>query len=229
VELDQEPSGIAVGFGWLWVAHGLLGAVSRVAPDYPGRTTIDIQQYPGGSGALGSITIGADSVWAAFGDSSVVRIDPARPRVVATLIGGNSPSAIAYGERSVWVTNARDNDVTRINPVTDGTYGQEPSAGLRPVAITVGGGTVWVSSTGDDSVWPIDPSTNSPKPSIPVGQEPWGIFYGAGAVWVANSADGTVSRIDPVTGRVVKTIHVGNSPRAIVFFAGKVWVTVRAS
>ena len=226
----MTPTGLAVGFGAVWVAHGLLGTVSRVAPQYTGVETIrpPIRRL-GGGGARGSIATCAGSVWVAFGDSSVSRIDPASRRVVATLYAGNTPSAVAYGNGSVWVTNAADSNVTRINPLTNGrAFGPDLTVGLSPAGVAVGGGAVWVTDTAGNSVSRIEP-TSEAVTSLPVGRAPAGIAYGAGSVWVANSGDGTVSRIDPATSKVVATIRVGNSPRGIAVGAGKIWVTVQAT
>jgi YVTN family beta-propeller protein len=229
ISLGATPTGLAVGFGAVWVAHGLLGTVSRVAPQYTGVAKIRSPhiQLVGDSGARGSVAIGAGSVWVAFGDSSVFRINPASRRVVKTIVAGNTPSAIAFGSRAIWVANARDSRVTRINPITNlRQFGPDTTVGLSPGGITVGGGAVWVTDTGDDQVTRINPDSNSVT-SFAVGQAPVGIAYGAGSVWVANSGDGTVSRIDPTTSKVVATIRVGNSPRGIAVGAGKVWVTVQ--
>jgi YVTN family beta-propeller protein len=227
--LDATPTGIAVGFGAVWVANGLLGTVSRVAPQYTGVETIRPPYSPlGGAGARGSITVGAGSVWVAFGDSSVSRIDPKSRVVTATAFAGNTPSAIAYGNGSVWIANESDSRVTRINPVTNGSFSFPITVGLRPRGVVVGDGAVWVTDTGDDSVSRVPPGSGS-STSFSVGKAPMGIDYGAGSVWVANSGDGTVSRIDPTTSKVVATIHVGNSPHGIAVGAGKVWVTVEAA
>jgi YVTN family beta-propeller protein len=227
--LDATPTGIAVGFGAVWVSNGLLGTVSRIAPQYTGVATIRPPYSPlGGAGARGSITVGAGSVWVAFGDSSVSRIDPRSRVVIATAFAGNTPSAIAYGNGSVWIANEADSRVTRINPVTNGSFSFPITVGLRPRGIVVGDGAVWVTDTGDDSVSRIPPGSGS-STSFSVGKAPVGIDYGAGSVWVANSGDGTVSRIDPATSKVVATIRVGNSPHGIAVGAGKVWVTVQAA
>ena len=163
IQLDATPDGLAVGFGAVWVAHALLGTVSRVAPQYTGIETIrpPFNRLAVGSGAQGSITVGRDSVWVAFGDSSVFRIDPASRRVVATTSAGNAPSAIAYGNSSVWVADKDDSRVTRINPATDGPSSLPISVGKRPGGVTVGGGAVWVTDTGDDHISRIDPGSGS--------------------------------------------------------------------
>jgi YVTN family beta-propeller protein len=225
--LDATPYGIVVGFGAVWIANGLAGTVSRVAPQYTGVETVRVPYSPlGGAGARGSIAVGARSVWAAFGDSRVSRIDPRSRRVIVTTVAGNTPSAVVYGSGSVWIVNEVDSEVTRINPITN-LPSSQPTVGKRPHGITAGGGAVWVTDTGDNQVSRIDPGSDS-STSFSVGNAPRGIDYGAGSVWVANSGDGTVSRIDPATSKVVATIRVGNSPRGVAFGAGKVWVTVQA-
>jgi YVTN family beta-propeller protein len=228
LEAQGTPTDVAVGFGAVWVVHGLLGTVSRVEPQYTGIKTIrpPFTRLVASGGARGSVAVGAKSVWVAFGDSSVSRIDPASGNVVDTTIAGTTPSAIAYGSRSVWVTNEGDSRVTRINPDTNGPFSLPITVGLRPSGVAVGGGAVWVTGTGDDSVTRIDPDTGSTT-SVSVGSAPVGIAYGVGAVWVANSGDGTVTRIDPSTSRMVATIHVGNSPRRIAVGGGEIWVTVQ--
>ncbi|MFL5935313.1 MAG: BTAD domain-containing putative transcriptional regulator [Gaiellaceae bacterium] len=229
LEAQGTPDDLVVGFGAVWVAHGILGTVSRVAPQYTGIKTIrpPFTRHVGGGGTHGSITIGAKSVWVAFGDSSVSRIDPKSLHVVATTLAGNSPSAIAYGSRSVWVANVSDSRVARINTLTNAPFSLPITVGRSPNGIATGGGAVWVTSMGDDTVTRIDPDSGSTR-SVSVGIAPFGIAYAPGAVWVANSGDGTISRIDLETLKVVKTIHVGNSPRRIAYGAGKLWVTVQA-
>ena len=223
VQLGATPTGLAVGFGSVWVA-GSAGTLSRVAPQNGDVETI-FPSLLSSRGDSSSITLGAGFVWVAFGGLSLSRINPMSGDV-ATIVAGNTLSAIAADSQAVWVADAHDSSVMRINPRTNGrTPGRDIDVGLKPAGITVGGGDVWVTDTGDDSVTRIDPSTNSVR-SITVGEAPLGIVYGAGSVWVANSGDGTVSRVDPTT-EAVATIRIGNSPRRIAFADGKIWVTVQ--
>jgi len=77
ISLHATPTGIALGFGAIWVAHGLIGTVSRIAPQYVGIETIRPRFTRYATTARGTITRGAGSIWVAYGDSSVSRIDPA--------------------------------------------------------------------------------------------------------------------------------------------------------
>jgi len=225
IRLPATPTGLAYGFGAVWVAHGLLGTLSRVDPQYGASQTIrGLARFFVGGG--GSVAVGAGSVWAAYGDSSVTRINPASGRVVNKLFAGNSPSAVTFGYGSLWVANAGDSSVTRIDPRTNGIDGRPISVGRRPSDVVVVGGAVSVATTAADSVSRAYPPSNS-STSFPVGHGPVGIAYCARAVWVANSEDGTVSRIDPATKAVGATIRIGNSPRRIACGAGLLWVTVQ--
>jgi YVTN family beta-propeller protein len=229
IALDATPTGLAFGFGAVWVTHGLLGTVSRIAPQYNGVATIQAPFVRFAGPSRGSIAVGDGSVWVAFGDSSVSRIDPASRRVVATTYAGDGPSAAAYGLGSLWIANTTDSSVTRINPATNLRYlGRDVTVGLAPSGITVGFDAVWVTDTGDNRVSRIEADSSSVI-SVPVGRAPVGIAHGLGSVWVANSGDGTVSRIDPATRKVLVTIRVGGSPQGIAVGAGRVWVTVQAT
>jgi YVTN family beta-propeller protein len=228
ISLNATPTGVAVGAGAVWLAYGLLGTLSRFAPESNQVTgTIQTPVVRSAYGARGVVAVGAGAVWVAYGGSTVSRIDPASMHVVFTTFAGNGPSAVAFGNGSLWVANAENSTVSRFNrpsyqlPV-------EINVGRRPSGVAVGGEAVWVTDTADDTVTRINPSTNSVT-AISVGRAPVGVAYGGGAVWIANSDDGTVSRLDPSTNEVVATIAVGNSPLGIAVGAGAVWVTVQAA
>jgi YVTN family beta-propeller protein len=224
----RTPTGIAVGTGAVWVAHGGRGELSRVDPQF-GRITKTIEVAGTGLGAQSAaVAVGADSVWAVYGDSTFARIGPTDVRVIGTSFAGSVPSGVAVGGGSVWIANSGDATVSRFNPATfeEGPL-RSPSVGRRPTGIAFGEGAVWVANAGGDDVTRIDPRTYDTA-TIPVGEGPSAIAVGAGAVWVANSGAGTVSRIDPATEEVVSTIDVGNAPAGIAVSDGVVWVAVQA-
>ena len=207
---DKTPTGIAVGTGGVWVAHGFLGQVARVDPQFNRVvTTIDVaSRTPPG----GSVAVEDGVVWAAFGDSTLARIDPAQAGPPELGVAGALPSALVVANGAVWVVNSADSTVQRFNPATfrEGAV-RTISVGSRPTAIGYGEGALWVANTSDDSITRIDPA-NSATRTIGVGVGPGAVAVGAGAVWVANASDRTVSRVDPTTSQVVETIDVGNVP-----------------
>jgi YVTN family beta-propeller protein len=229
IPLNATPTDVEVGPTAVWVAYGYSKALGRVAPEYnQASDPTYLNANPQLAGLSGSVTFGVGSVWAAYSDASVFRIDPASSHVIARMTAGNSPSAIVFGIDSVWVVNRDDSKVTRLDPSTNAPRAAPIAVGKHPRGIAVGSEAVWVADTGSDTVSRIDPTSNS-STSIPVGRSPTGIAYGADSVWVANNGDGTISRIDPRTNKVVATINIGNSPWGIAVHGGAVWVTVQTA
>src|SRR6266511_4967840 len=225
IATDASPAGVAVGAGSVWVANSDAATVSRIDPRYNRPVQTIPIRGPSGFG-LSAIAYGLGSVWVADAGGRVSRIDPRRGRVVATIVVGNEPRALAVGAGAVWVANAWwEGTVSRIDPSNVVTA--EIPIGRGAGAVAVGAGAVWVANALDDTVVQIDPATNAIEATIPVGKRPGGIAVGAGAGWVTGSGDGTIFRIDPRTSEVVDTIRVGSSPVGVAASAGTVWVTAQ--
>jgi YVTN family beta-propeller protein len=227
IELDgRTPTGLAAGEDAVWVAHGLLGEVSRVDPQFKRVTNTVTVASP--SSRTGAVAVGEGSVWAVFGDSTLVRIDPVNLQPTSAPVAGPLPSAVVVGNGAVWVANVGDSTVQRFNPATFEEGPVRPYAvASRPLGLAFGEGAVWVANASDDSVTRIDPFTGSAR-TIAVGRGPTAVAVGAGAVWVANTAGSTISRVDPATNSVVDTIEIGNAPNGLVVSDGLLWVAVQA-
>ena len=106
VTLDnQTPTGIAYGEReGLWVAHGLLGGLQGRSPVRSG------DGHDGDRRAVGrghrEVAVGAGSVWAVFGESTVARVDPAGPRLENVAIAGFSPTAVAVANDLLWIASS---------------------------------------------------------------------------------------------------------------------------
>ena len=140
---------------------------------------------------------------------------------------GATPSHLAVGEGAVWVTNADDDTVSRIDPVKR-TVVQTIPVGSSPSGITTGNGAVWVANSLDGTVSRIDPRTNTVVQTIDVGNGPLGIAYAAGSVWVANTGDDTITKIDADSGRVKKT-PLSIAATELAFGDGTLWASQRAA
>ncbi len=229
ITLDgRTPTGLAFGFGAVWVAHGRGGQVSSIDPQFnePSQP-IEVGGTAFGS-PNGSVAVGDDSVWAVFGDSTLARIEPAERRVAERTRAGSVPAGIVVGSGSVWVSNSGEAEVARYNPAA---FPEGPldtlNVGGRPTGIAAGEGAIWVANSDDDSVERID-LLSGKRETIPVGERPTAVAVGADAVWVANTGAGTISRIDPATNEVEREIELGNAPAGIVYADGFLWVTVQA-
>jgi YVTN family beta-propeller protein len=225
---NRTPTALAVGAGAVWVVHALRGELSRVESQFGETRTIAVTPRPLSS-TTGGVAISGGHVWAVYGDSTLVRIEPDSMRASGSALTGAIPAAVVIGGDAVWVANSGDANVQRFDPVT---FEEGPlrtiSVGRRPAGMAFGAGAFWVTNRGDDSVTRIDPSTSSAGNTIRVGDEPTAVAVGANAVWVSNSGDGTVSRIDPTTNEVVGTIELRSSPAGIAVAGGLVWVAAQA-
>lgn len=147
---SDGPSSIASGAGAIWVVVPDLGGVVRINPAtnaiealIPVRLSRDFAPLNG---------IAADTsagVWVAGVD--LIRIDPDRNRVVATVPTHALPVGVAIGLGSVWETSWAGRGVPgllrRINPSTNAVAG-ESNQGASYSAVAVGFASVWVQGSG---------------------------------------------------------------------------------
>jgi YVTN family beta-propeller protein len=227
ISLDNRtPTGIVVGLGAIWVAHGLRGELSQVNAQFGQVTkTIAVAGTAFGS-PNGSVTVGAGSVWAVYGDSTLARLDAAGTILEQTTTG-SQPAGIVFAEGSLWVTNSGDATVQQFSPDSfrQGAL-RTFNVGRQPIGIDYVDGAIWVASSGDDLVTRIDPGSGATL-SIPVGDGPSAVAGAAGIVWVANTAARSVSRIDAGTNEVGATIDVGSAPSGLAVADGMLWVTAQ--
>jgi branched-chain amino acid transport system substrate-binding protein len=145
---------------------------------------------------------------------------------------GNTPSTIAVGEGAVWVLNADDRTISKIDPDTNEvvkTFG----TGGETTDLAVGEGAVWVGNGARTrgpiaqvhtaSITRLDPETTfvtatarlprfvqNPAAVSSAESKVLGVSQlaaGRGAVWAINP-DRTVSRIDPDTGERLDTVQI---------------------
>lgn len=163
---------------------------------------------------------------------SVAVVDPTLMRVVDTIEVGGGPAAVGYGSGSVWVANADDGTVSRIDP---GTHEVLKVIGVgSPVDLAVGRGAIWVADGIDGSVSRIDPETDTvvaevdlsqPEAVLPLTVQ--GVAAGDGAVWAALGRK--LIRIDPSTNRIVASVDLGSGTLAVAAGHGSVWVVTAGS
>src|SRR5262245_12979203 len=154
--------------------------------------------------------------------SGVGQLDPTTGNLRGTVPLGMAPSTVAVGEGAVWVIDAYDQTVARVD-ANDLADAQRFSTGSTPTDIAVGEGAVWVANLGPDlfpeSVTRLDPDSRAVVDTIQLHPSTGGFISGPssgfsrqhiavtpGAVWAINP-DLTVSRIDPRTNRPVATVR----------------------
>lgn len=223
IQVGSKPcSGLAVGFGSLWVPLCGDQALARVDLK-EGKVTATIPI--GIADSEGGLAAGADSIWLMTDKKgTLARIDPVTNKVVAEIQVPAGSYTVAFGEGAVWVTGTESNVLTRVNPETNLVVETIP-VGKAPRFLTIGGGYVWTLNQTNGDVSKVDPKTNKVVETIEVGVPGSGgeIAFGEGSVWVT-SFEFPITRIDPASGKVVQQF-AGEGGDAIRVGLGSVWLS----
>jgi YVTN family beta-propeller protein len=173
--------------------------------------------------ATPAATTGGPAVIAVGGDMVA---EVSNGGVAAAMPVGGQPSGIAFSDDGdVWITNAADQTVSRLDPNLKAVKQTVPNLGPSPTAIAFGDGAIWVADSGGRTVSRINPATNTVVKQYTVGNGPSGIETIDSAIWVTDRLDGTLVELDPGSGAIERTIAVGLSPSGVAFGAGSLWVS----
>jgi YVTN family beta-propeller protein len=144
VSVGAEPVAVAAGNGVVWVANSLDQSLSRLTV---GLGSADAPIPLGFTPGALAIDVETNALWIVdrAGDR-VVRygLSTRRETAEVSLPTGSRPAAIAVGGGAVWVANAGDGTVSRIDPETNAVVATITIGGT-PVGIAFGGETVWVA------------------------------------------------------------------------------------
>jgi DNA-binding SARP family transcriptional activator/ABC-type branched-subunit amino acid transport system substrate-binding protein/streptogramin lyase len=195
-----------------------------------------------GLGAYQSTRGGDDAVEVA----GAVALDPDSGEVVSRVPLGTTPSRVAVGNGAIWVVDADDRTISRIDSETRAVRTFSTSA--TPTDVAVSDGAVWIANAPIDprsnaavdwlpaSISRLDPESGRVVDTVKLQPAPGGhipnVFPGVSVQHIAVSADGvwvinrdlSVTRIDPVSNRVVARI---TDVKAVNVAAGdgEVWVS----
>lgn len=222
VTLPKPCSGLATGFGSLWIPscgdHNLV----RVDVETGEKQGV---VAAGPADSEGGIATGAGSVWiVTSAESDLVRIDPTTNAVVAHIrIPAGSFNPI-FADGFVWISSNKGGTLVRVDPKTNSVVGQTP-VGPMPRFLTAGAHSVWVLNQGDGSVARVDTASGKRTALIQAGIPGFGgeIAFGAGSVW-ATVFEFPITRIDPATDTVTGQWH-GAGGDSIRCAHGSVWLT----
>ena len=159
-------------------------------------------------------------------------IDPETNRLVGQVRVGQRPTRLAVGEDAVWVLNADDRTISRVD--VDGRRISTPSpvANSEPAGLAAGEGAVWLGtglygplSLPNQSELRRDRSDDAlGRAEEPFFAARWQVAVGDGSIWTVGPRFGTVLRIDPRAMRIVSRIDVGIEPATLAVGEGAVWV-----
>ncbi len=220
--LSKPCSGLAIGFGSLWVPNCGTQTLARIDLK---TGTISAMVPTGIADSEGGLAVGAGSVWLLTDKkSTLARIDPATNAINATVALPEGCYNAAFGFGSVWVSCTKQNTVVRVDPASNKIMATVP-VGPEPRFLTIGEGAVWTLNQGDGTVTRLSPETNKVEATIELGiPGPGGdISAGEGFVW-ATSFGFPLSRIDPKSNQVLQQF-VGEGGDAIRAGGGSVWLS----
>ena len=136
---------------------------------------------------------------------------------------GGSPCGIADAAGALWVSDAADARLLRIDPVTH-AFTKAAQLDDKPCEITAAFGSLWIV-TQSGRLDRVDPTSGHVIARIPVGDTSYQAIAAGDAIWVSNHGDGTVMRVDPRTNRVTKKVELpGVTPGGLAYLAGALWI-----
>jgi YVTN family beta-propeller protein len=164
--------------------------------------------------------------------NAVGLIDPETNRLIGQVRVGQRPTRLAVDGDEVWVLNADDRTISRVDVGRRiaRTFGLSGTG--EPAGLATGEGGVWLGSGlfGPLSLSRINPSFNQIARTMRLGraEEPffaqrWQVAVGAGSIWTVGPRFGTVLRIDPRAMMIVSRIDVGIQPATLSVGEGAVW------
>lgn len=147
----------------------------------------------------------------------------------------SSPDSATVAAGRIWVTSARGNSVTELDPADNSLV--RVLAGSRygfsaPVAATANGNRIWIANLDGDSVTEINTGTGALVKVISGTQygfdQPISLTFDNGAVWVANAKGNSVTEISAADGSLVRIISATadqfSQPLAIAGDSAGLWV-----
>ncbi len=197
--VDDEGALAAVGGSlWLFVTDST-AAISSLVRVNAQSGAIEKRIFVG----AGSYVVAGDStaLWvSSTHGAAVMRVDPGKNAVVASVPVTPRPKFLTVGAGGVWVLHQRTGSVSLIDP-TSNEYATSIPAGVPTPwgDIATGAGAVWVSVDGTP-VTRIDATTHAVTHQYVGGSGADAIRFGFGSLWVSDHEHGEVWRIDP--GRI---------------------------
>jgi streptogramin lyase len=194
------------------------------------------------------VAFGAGSMWVSSGIipyglersprtpcDVVLRVDPRTKRVVDR-IPVDTPTELAFGHGSVWMTSDGYGTLSRIDPQTGEVVAKiDVDRGAVDVAVDESSGAVWVAGQGynkpeNNKLSRVDPETNRVVAEIPIrADSPEGgafnVAVGEGAVWVSSVDE--LLKVDPQTNEVAGMVSVAGYSHVAVY-GGGVWTLGQA-
>jgi virginiamycin B lyase len=224
VKISGEAcSGLAVGFGSIWVPIcGEKPELVRIDAT-ENRITATLPIAP--AGPEGGIATSDDSVWMVTDKNGTLnRIDPFTNSVrqkVSIPPGSYNP---VFSNGVIWISGVESNVLTAVDASSCKILASVP-VGSRPRFLAAGEGSIWTLNQGDGTVSRVDEKGRKVVATIRAGIPGTGgdIGYGAHSVWTS-VFEVPLTRIDAESNRVMRQ-WVGNGGDSLRSGFDSLWIT----
>jgi YVTN family beta-propeller protein len=220
IPLDADFYAIAAGLEGLW----LLSSAGRVLQiDQATNHVVADIEVP--ASEFGYIAVGAGSVWVTnFDHDTLIRIDPATNKVVATIAVGTNPESLLVTADTVWTANHRGGSISKVDVATNtvvATFDFASHGSSGPKGIVMAAGDLWTTVPNMLSVFRLSPTTGSVVARLTLVHDDLDYPMSDGHFVFVPTSDGTFEKIDPATNTVVQ--HPSPTPIPWLFARSAFW------
>ena len=190
--------------------------------------TVDVEGRPN------TVVAAGGRVWTgSFAKTRLTAIDPGSAKVekrVAPWVGEGLRELHRVGG-TLWVLNARQQRVLRLDARTGKPAGPPVELPGVPTAMACDETTLWVAIRvsnygGGDSLLRYDTSSGALQQTLPVRDFVRSMLLARGALWMVTPDPTTLVRQDLATGKRRRIKLGGNQPADIAYGRGAIWVTL---
>jgi streptogramin lyase len=169
----------------------------------------------------------------AFRSERLTAVDPEGRRVVRGLRPevGVGLRELWAADGVLWVLNARQRRVLRLDPRTGEPVGPPFELPSVPTAMACDGNTLWVAvriqNSGDgDSLLRFDVRSGALQETLPVRDFVTSMIVARGALWMVTPRPTTLVRQDLATGQRRRMKLGGSIPSDLAYGRGSIWATL---
>jgi len=228
IEVGQDPTGVAVGPGLVWVsnADGTITTIDPATNQTAETIVMDPLPSPVAPGDSTFIPSGvatsSSGVWVATARGYVAQVDPESGDVLAMLELGSVLGPLVAFEDTLWVSDIEHSQVVRINATTgliearldlQASFMDAGTDGLWIVTDAVGGGELnHVSADGVVTR------------AIALGASPGPVSCTEASCWLGD-ADGRLTEVDKMTGNTIQAYRFSGRTTALSAGGAGIWAT----
>ena len=196
----------------------------------PGAATVKACAAAGPFWPTETLAFSGPSPWVACKEQArVVRVDPKRRKIAASLRLGAPVIAVASGYSSIWALDA-GSTLYRIRPATARVTKRIALGAGAPYNIWIGAGSVWVVDDRAGQVIRVSAATNRVVARISVGDGPADMVFGDTAAWVINHRDRGLVRIGLGNNKATRLATIpGDAPERMARLGESLWITGRGT